>query len=364
MTQPEKIYKVLQERVKMHFAQHGIQKTANWSMKAKTIILFSSFLLSYLTLIIFNTQLPFIAQVSLFVVFTFAWIGIGFNIMHDANHGAYSSNKNINKLLGYSMNILGYNKWVRVQQHNIRHHVQTNIDGHDDDIYTAKALRFAKEQPHHRRHQFQWLYFLPLYALETLIWVVVWDYMKFYTYAKEAFNNRKQDPKKNRQFLKESRILYGTKVFYFAYMILIPVLVWFEFWYVIKAFILMHIVYGLFIALVFQCAHIRTDAKTHGEKLAVADASSFVEHQVESTGNFAPRSKIFSRFIGWLTHQIEHHLFPNICHVHYPKVRPIVKATLLEYGLPYNEYSTFAWAIWSHTVQLRELSWKPKVVQQ
>jgi len=161
--------------------------------------------------------------------------------MHDANHGAYSNNKNVNKLLGYSMNMLGYNKRVWMQQHNLRHHVLTNIDGHDDDIQPGKALRFAKEQPHYRRHQFQRLYFLPLYGLQTIIWVVAGDFTKFYTYTQEAFKNKDKDKIKHKQFLKESWILYLTKVWYFVFMFGIPLLAGFEIRLIVKAFFVMHV---------------------------------------------------------------------------------------------------------------------------
>ncbi len=330
-------------------------------MKTKTVTLLTARMGSYLAIILFHSHLPVGRQIVLFVIFSFSGVGIWFCVMHDANHGAYSSSKTVNKLLWYSMNMLGYNKWVWTQQHNLRHHVLTNIDGHDDDIQPWFALRFAKEQPHHRRHQFQRLYFLPLYALQTVIWVVVGDFMKFYTYTQEAFKNRATDKVKHKQYIKESRILYLSKARYFILIFGIPLLAGFDIRLIVKAFFIMHAISGLFTALVFQCAHVRVDAETYDQSgPEKVDENSFVVHQVQSTGNFAPQSRIFSRFIGGLTHQIEHHLFPNICHVHYPKIRPIVRQTLLEYGLPYNEYKTFASALRSHAAQIRQLSWKPK----
>lgn len=196
------------------------------------------------------------------------------------------------------MNMLGYNKRVWMQQHNLRHHVQTNIDGHDDDIHPGKALRFTKEQPHHRRHQFQRLYFLPLYGLQTLIWVIIGDFKKFYTYTQEAFKNKDQDITKRKQYIKESWILYLSKARYFVMMFGIPLLAGFEFWFIVKAFLIMHVMSGLFTALVFQCAHIRTDAETYThDDLDREDENAFIIHQAQSTGNFAPHSKIFSWFI-------------------------------------------------------------------
>jgi hypothetical protein len=36
--------------------------------------------------------------------------------------------------------------------------------------------------------------------------------------------------------------------------------------------------------------------------------------------------------------QVVHHLFPNVCHTHYPAIAPIVLATCAEFGVPYKVY--------------------------
>ena len=46
----------------------------------------------------------------LFVLYLVAGLGkagIGMGIMHDALHGSYSKNKIVNKLMGYTMNLIG-----------------------------------------------------------------------------------------------------------------------------------------------------------------------------------------------------------------------------------------------------------------
>jgi len=57
--------------------------------------------------------------------------------------------------------------------------------------------------------------------------------------------------------------------------------------------------------------------------------------------------------VGGLNFQVEHHLFPTICHVHYPHIADIVKSTTEEYGVPYLENETFTQAIVSHINTLR-----------
>ena len=62
--------------------------------------------------------------------------------------------------------------------------------------------------------------------------------------------------------------------------------------------------------------------------------------------------KLFHILSGNLSHQIEHHLFPDMCSNRYPEIAPRVRALAARYGLPYNtgslarQYGTTAWTIW------------------
>jgi linoleoyl-CoA desaturase len=82
---------------------------------------------------------------------------------------------------------------------------------------------------------------------------------------------------------------------------------------------------------------------------------SWAVHQLLNTTNFSPGSKVTAWFIGGLNYQIEHHLFPQICHIHYPKISAIVAETAREYNLPYNVQKTFIHAIWEHGRMLKVL---------
>jgi linoleoyl-CoA desaturase len=71
-------------------------------------------------------------------------------------------------------------------------------------------------------------------------------------------------------------------------------------------------------------------------------------HQLATTCNFSPNSKVLFWLFGGLTNQIEHHLFPHISHVHYKKIAPIVERTSREFGLPYHKSGSFLSAIVKH----------------
>ena len=117
----------------------------------------------------------------------------------------------------------------------------------------------------------------------------------------------------------------------------------------------MHLVTGLVISCVFQVAHVMPDVNYPLTDNQGNIDNNWLVHQLLTTSNFSPKNKTFSWLIGGLNYQIEHHLFPNICHVHYRDISPIVRDTALEFGIPYNQKSTFTGAIADHIAMLRNL---------
>jgi len=76
--------------------------------------------------------------------------------------------------------------------------------------------------------------------------------------------------------------------------------------------------------------------------------NNWLVHQMNTTVNFSRKNKFISWYIGGLNFQVEHHLFPTICHVHYPEISEIVKGTAEEFGIPYLENKTIGEALNSH----------------
>ncbi|NBB75843.1 MAG: acyl-CoA desaturase, partial [Bacteroidetes bacterium] len=52
--------------------------------------------------------------------------------------------------------------------------------------------------------------------------------------------------------------------------------------------------------------------------------------------------------------QIEHHLFPKVCSIHYPEISRIVEKTANEFDIPYNHHETFREAVASHYRTLKK----------
>ena len=117
----------------------------------------------------------------------------------------------------------------------------------------------------------------------------------------------------------------------------------------------MHVAEGMVLGLVFQLAHV-VEATDFPEPTNEGEIEeSWAVHQMHTTADFARKSKFATFFCGGLNFQIEHHLFPNICHIHYPEISNIVKKTALAHNVPYNDNPTFSGALRSHYRSLKRL---------
>ena len=280
---------------------------------------------------------------GLFILSGLGMAGIGMGIMHDAIHGSYSKNKFINKMMGHTINLIGANDEVWRLQHNVLHHSFTNIEEHDDDINAPFFLRFSPNAKKNRLHKFQHLYAWFFYGLTTLSWVTIKDFIRLSRYYKVGLI---KDKRTYRLGLVKT-VLW--KLIYYSYALVLPLMMsGFGAVTVILAFLAMHFVTGLIISLVFQSAHVVSDVSFPLPNKNGNMEDERLAHQMATTCNFSPKSKVFSWLLGGLTNQIEHHLFPNISHVHYKKIAPIVEQTSKEFGLPYHSNGNFLSAISEH----------------
>src|SRR5687767_15592728 len=108
-------FNTLKKEVDRYFEQNKLKKTGNWKLYLKTGLLIPSALIIYVSLLLFPISTPVLIALSGLLGFILA--SIGFNVMHDANHGSYSDKKWVNETLGYSLNILGGNAFIRSEEH-------------------------------------------------------------------------------------------------------------------------------------------------------------------------------------------------------------------------------------------------------
>jgi linoleoyl-CoA desaturase len=95
----------------------------------------------------------------------------------------------------------------------------------------------------------------------------------------------------------------------------------------------------------------KIDSKEPLEAIIVQD--DWATHQIKTTSNFSTKSKFLTWALGGLNFQVEHHLFPKISHVHYPKINEIVKRTCADFNVPYQEIPSLFKALKSHLHHLK-----------
>ncbi|MAN58428.1 MAG: acyl-CoA desaturase [Flavobacteriaceae bacterium] len=350
-----KFFRILNQRVNGYFRENNISRNANWKLHLKTIIMFSLYLTPYFLLLTLN--LPGWSQILLTIVMGVGMAGVGMNVMHDANHGSYSSKKWINKLLGSSIYILAGNVYNWQVQHNVLHHTYTNIHGHDEDLDAGRIIRFSEHAKWRRFHKFQHYYSIFLYGLLTFNWMLTADFKQTKRYLSKKLSYGKM-PKPVMQW----SVLLITKAIYISIWIIIPLIVLdIAWWKTLLGFFIMHYTAGLILSIVFQLAHVVEDTIMPLPSETGTMNNTWAIHQLFTTVNFSTNNKIVNWFTGGLNHQVEHHIFPNISHVHYSKIAEIVKQTARECNLPYNEYKTTRKAIIAHFRYLKQMGSNPAI---
>ncbi|NNF02048.1 MAG: acyl-CoA desaturase [Bacteroidia bacterium] len=340
---------VLRKRVNEYLEIVGRSRYGNWTMVIKTIFMFALYFSPYF-LTMFGVVTNPAAVIILWMIMGLGMAGIGLSVSHDANHGSYSRKKWVNNWLGKSLNLMGANAEMWKLQHNVLHHTYTNIQSLDEDIDTPKFLRFSPHRERQGIHKFQFIYIWFFYGLTTLSWITSKEFLQVNRYKKLGLI---KDKKTYKSLLTE---LIVWKVLYFAYMLVLPLIFFpIAWWLILVAFFAMHFTAGMILSLIFQTAHVMPDCEYPVVNDEGIIENSWAVHEMQTTSNYAPKSRVFSWLIGGLNYQVEHHLFPSICHIHYKHISKIVAETAAEYNLPYHSQTNFVTAVWNHVKMLYRL---------
>ncbi len=332
----------LSSRVNKFFTDNNLEKEGDIRLHIKTVILLIAFVYTYISILNHSD--------SWGVLFLFAFEGflaacIGFNIMHDASHDAYSKNQSINRAMLYTLEMLGVSSFFWLIKHKLLHHFFVNTIN-DPDILTGGAFCLSKKDTPKKIHKYQAYYAIPIYSLEHFAWIFIFDMQKFY---EKHINGMPFKMEK-----KDRWIFRISKGFYCFYMLVLPI-----YFLGLKGFIgfwVTLLVCGFFIAIVFQLAHIQPTSNFPSKEETKEKPWSV--SQLEETTDFATGNGLFSRIISWffggLNFQTVHHLFPGISHVHYRDLSPIVEETAKDHALVYNKTS-FGKALAGHFKFLDQL---------
>ena len=202
-------------------------------------------------------------------------------------------------------------------------------------------------------HKYQYIHAFFFYGLMTIV---------------KTYNDFPQLAKYNRLGLTKGQNVNPTieylkmilrKVVYMVLIIGLPLYFTdFTWWQVLIGFFVMHWVAGFILAVIFQLAHVVEGADQPMPNKDGNIDNEFAVHQLLTTSDFGRNNGFLNWFVGGLNFQVEHHLFPHICHVHYKNLSYIVEKTAKDFNLPYNLKPSFGAAVKSHVKRLKELGSK------
>ena len=347
---------VLRERVDAYFTDRGISPHANTEMYLKTALSVVLWIACFAAVLSGVLDANPIWLIVLYTFWGFVNVFIAFNIMHDATHDAYSANPKVNKIMGYSMDFIGGNQYLFRRMHGA-HHGYVNIHGIDVTMESHGFFRFTPAEPWKPFHRFQHFYTFVLYSLAMFHWVVAKD-------IKWMFGETHIGNQKNIQHpVREKIILIIGKTWYFGTALALPLLLTgAPVWAVLIGFVSMHILPGLYFALIFQVTHVY-EGTTYPLPDDRGDIhNNYALHVLETTADFSRKSRLGSWLMGGINIHVIHHIFPRICHVHYPALTKILKETADEFELEYQENEHFIPALRKHYGMLKLLSRPDAVV--
>lgn len=337
----------LKRRVQAYFSERGLSTHGGPPMYLKSAVMLVWLCASYALLVF--APLAWWQGVLASLSLVLAVAGIGFAVQHDATHGAYSNRASVNRAMGMTLDLVGASSYVWHWKHNVLHHTYPNVPGSDADIGVAPFGRLAPDQRHRFYYRLQPVYMWALYGFLFFKWHLVDDFLNVGQGRIER--NRIPRPRGWRLF----ELLVGKAVF-FGWALVVPML--FHSWWVVLLFYASaSFLLGVVLAVVFQLAHCIEEAsfpRISGGVDRVTDG--WAAHQVHATVDFACRNRVLTWYLGGLNFQVEHHLFPRICHVHYPRIAGIVEQVCREYGVAYSAHERMGQALSSHWRWLRQMS--------
>jgi linoleoyl-CoA desaturase len=336
--------KVLRLRLERFFAEQKISPKANTTMWTKIAVGLAVLTGSWIALYLFRPgSWKFIA---LYLLGGLAQTFLLLNIAHDSNHNAISSRPFVNKTLNYVFDLCGISSYMWRILHHRGHHSCINLQGEDDALSGRGILRFTPHEPRTSWHRFQHIYALFVYALFSLDYVFIRDFQCFFFPNHEYL-------KRTRHSWSEYAVLFAGKGFYLTYMLVLPVLVLGKSPLLVAgAFLLVHLVVGLSVALVFQTTHTIDTTYFPSSR---SEFENGVLHIFATTADYATENPLVGWLAGGLNHHIAHHLCPHVCHTHYARLTRIVRDTAAEFGVPYRQHPTMARAIRHHLILLKQL---------
>ena len=252
---------------------------------------------------------------------------------------------------GFEWDIAGTSASWR-KTHNFRHHTYTNVHGMDDDVGGYGVLRLFPQQPWHPAALLQPLYAIIFAAL--FQWGVAIQDLRLGRWFKGRMSSAELAQLSRPTRLKARRQLIKDYLVF-------PLLGGPVFWSVICGNLLANCIRNVWTYTVIFCGHFTTRVDTFPKRVLRDESrGQWYVRQIRGSSNLSG-GKLLHILTGNLSHQIEHHLYPDIPANRYAEMAPKVQAICRRWGQHYNtgsmlsQFSQVIWRILRHSLPSRPL---------
>ena len=284
----------------------------------------------YASLPLLPTGLPFFAVIGAgTVTLALSKILENMEIGHNVIHGQWDwmNDPAISSATWEWDNVCPTDQWKH--SHNVSHHTWTNVLGRDRDV-GYEILRVSDQQPWKPAHLFQ-----PFYA-GLLAVLFEWG-IAMHDIDVGALKDGETKLSDIRQHLAGIARKAGKQVL--KDYVFWPLLAGPFFFYVLGANIMANVLRNLWSYMIIFCGHFPDGSRVFTEEEIVGETrGGWYRRQILGSCNIEGNS-LFHVMSGHLSHQIEHHLFPDMPSNRYPEAAPRVRALCERYGIPYNSGS-------------------------
>ncbi len=341
------IFKQIRSKSEKYFTSQKGGKNANAYLWIKFISMMAVAGLAYYALLHSSS---FLFLTLCYIVVATALLIVGINIGHDAAHHCVTGNKKVDNFIFQSVfAINGMSGYFWQIRHNSSHHIFPNVFNYDSDLEITNLLLLHPGQKTHKLHKFQHIYASFLYMFSSLIWILFIDFTFFYRreHANLKFNKV--------PFYELLKVIL-LKIVYFINFLVIPIyLTDFSVFEIVAAFVIMHLLVSLALTYTFFISHhVEEVPYVHADEVNHIVNDAWTRHQVITTIDFNPNSPTSNFIFGGFNLHIAHHLFPEVCHIHYPELTAIIKETLEENNADWYKSFTFFEGVVSHVKHLKK----------
>jgi len=322
-------------------------------LRVKALLIGTAVLVGYWGLVVADVRVAVrLLFAGLLIVAT---TSLATGVMHDANHGAFSRSRRVNRSIGFALDLLGGSSWIWRFRHNVLHHGNTNVAGVDADIEQAPFARLAPQQPWRWWHRHQHVYLWFLYGILALRWFLFADFVNL---ARNRIGGQTLVLQRRGR---NTAVMVLGKIVHLGWAVVIPMLLH-PWWGVIAFYLVCSWAVGFQLTMIFQMAHC-VDVAEFFDDGTPCRGRHFRLHQLRTTVDVRCRVPgfrwLFRWMMGGLDHQIEHHIAPTLPHTIYPALARRLAAECAARGLPYRCHPSVYSAVRSHVRWLRLMGRMP-----